>query len=353
MPEIGQEGQDKLSRAKVLVIGAGGLGCPILQYLTAAGVGTIGVVDFDQVETSNLQRQVLFGVSDLGKNKALVAKEHLLKLNDTIAIHAYPYQLTYQNALDLFLEYDIIVDGSDNFPTRYLVNDASVITGKPLVYGAIFKFEGQVTVFNYKNGPSYRCLFPNPPDQGTIPNCSEIGVLGVLPGIIGSMQANEVLKIILGLGTVLSGTLLLYNTLTTQTNKLSIERSETEIEKIRAQSTTFRDMKMPFYCDADVHDPNIKELLLYSNIQIIDVREYDESPKVVHHGLLQIPLGEIPLRLQELDPQKRKVFFCASGVRSAKAVALLQEQGLSYCYTIKGGVQTLLDHLKNKEHERA
>ena len=197
LSEIGQAGQDKLSNAKVLVIGAGGLGCPVLQYLAAAGIGTIGIVDFDIVDISNLQRQVLFGTSSLGKNKAEAAKQRLEDLNNEISIIAYPEKLTHKNAIDLFNQYDIIVDGTDNFETRYLVNDACIITNKPLVFGAIYKFEGQVSVFNYQNGPSYRCLFPSPPKEGTVPNCSEIGVLGVLPGIIGSMQANEVLKIII------------------------------------------------------------------------------------------------------------------------------------------------------------
>ena len=217
LSEIGQIGQDRISNTKVLVIGAGGLGCPILQYLTAAGVGTIGIIDFDVVELSNLQRQVLFGTSSLGKNKAIAAKARLEDLNDSISIIAYPEPLTYQNAIALFNQYNIIVDGSDNFETRYLVNDACIITNKPLVFGAIYKFEGQVSVFNYQNGPSYRCLFPTPPKKDSVPNCSEIGVLGVLPGIIGSMQANEVLKIILGLGNSLSGKLLCYNALTSQT----------------------------------------------------------------------------------------------------------------------------------------
>ena len=219
LSEIGQIGQDKLTNAKVLVVGAGGLGCPILQYLAAAGIGTLGVIDFDVVDESNLQRQILFGTSSLKQNKAIAAKKRLEDLNDTITINAYPYQLDYQNALDLLIQYDIVVDGSDNFETRYLVNDACIITNKPLVFGAIYKFEGQLAVFNYENGPSYRCLFPNPPKKDSVPNCSEIGVLGVLPGIIGTMQANEVLKIILSIGNTLSGKLFCFNALTLQNSK--------------------------------------------------------------------------------------------------------------------------------------
>ena len=232
LSEIGQIGQDKLSKAKVLVVGAGGLGCPVLQYLTSAGVGTIGIIDFDAVETSNLQRQVLFGLSSIGKNKATAAKERLTDLNNEISIIAYAEKLTYKNTLQLFEKYDIIVDGSDNFETRYLVNDGCIITNKPLIFGAIYKFEGQVSVFNYQNGPTYRCLFPKPPKKGSILNCSEIGVLGVLPGIIGSMQANEVLKIILGIGHVLSGKLLFYNALTLKNTTLKINKLEkTEVEE--------------------------------------------------------------------------------------------------------------------------
>ena len=232
LSEIGQAGQDKISSAKVLIIGAGGLGCPIALYLTAAGVGTLGIIDFDTVEISNLQRQVLYGTSTLGKNKAIAAKERLEDLNDDISIVAYPEKLTHKNAIDLFNQYDIIVDGTDNFETRYLVNDACIIANKPFVFGAIYKFEGQISVFNYKNGPSYRCVFPNPPEKGSVPNCSEIGVLGVLPGIIGTMQANEVLKMILELGNTLSGKLLCYNALTLQNSILKIKKSEAIIQSI-------------------------------------------------------------------------------------------------------------------------
>ncbi|MBT8253048.1 MAG: HesA/MoeB/ThiF family protein, partial [Bacteroidia bacterium] len=232
LPEIGKQGQNKISAARVLVIGAGGLGCPVLMYLAAAGVGTLGIIDFDVVEESNLQRQVLFGNSSLGLNKALMAKERLNDLNPTINIDAYPERLTSVNALDLFNNYDIVVDGSDNFGTRYLVNDASIITKTPLVYGAIYKFEGQLSVFNYDEGPSYRCLFSTPPKAGTVPNCDEIGVLGVLPGIIGTMQANEVLKIILQNEGVLSGRLLCYDSRSAKFYEIGVKRSDSLINKV-------------------------------------------------------------------------------------------------------------------------
>ena len=234
LPEIGEEGQKKLNAAKVLVIGAGGLGCPVLQYLSGAGIGTIGIIDFDVVETSNLHRQVLYGKNDVGTNKALAAKKRLSDLNPDIVINVYPEKLTVKNALTLFADYDIVIDGSDNFSTRYLVNDACIITGKPLVYGAIFKYQGQVSVFNYNNGPSYRCLFPEPPSAGTVPSCSEIGVIGVLPGIIGSFQANEVLKMILGIGEVLDGKLMMYDSLSTQFSTFSIQRVASQIESVLA-----------------------------------------------------------------------------------------------------------------------
>ena len=205
MPEIGMDGQLKLKKASVLVIGAGGLGCPVLQYLGAAGVGRIGIVDFDKVDASNLQRQILFGVADIGKFKAEVAKERLLANNPYITVETHVTKLDSSNALSIIGEYDIVVDGSDNFATRYLVNDACVILNKPLVFGAIYKFEGQLCVFNYQNGPSYRCLFPDQPSADSIPTCSQIGVVGVLPGIVGSMQANEVIKVILEKDDVLSG----------------------------------------------------------------------------------------------------------------------------------------------------
>ena len=218
LPEIGEEGQLKLKQAKILVIGTGGLGCPVLHYLCAAGAGTIGIIDGDKVEESNLQRQILFSSCDVGKQKADVAKEKLSGQNPLIKITAYCQLLTANNALEVITEYDIVIDGSDNFATRYLVNDACVILNKILVFGSIFKFEGQVSVFNYQNGPTYRCLYPEPPSHGEIPNCAEAGVLGVLPGICGTLMANEVIKIITGTGKVLSGELLAFDALNMQFN---------------------------------------------------------------------------------------------------------------------------------------
>lgn len=350
LSEIGKKGQDKLTKAKVLVIGAGGLGCPVLQYLTAAGVGTIGIVDFDVVEESNLQRQVLFGTSSLGINKAIAAKERLMDLNNTITINAYSKKLTHKNALELFKNFDIIVDGTDNFATRYLINDASLITNKPLVYGAIYKFEGQVAVFNYKNGPSYRCLFPNPPKEGTIPNCSEIGVLGVLPGIIGSMQANEVIKIILGLGDILSGKMLCYNALTTQTTTLLITKSKTEINKVLSKKESFQKTTEELNCafsppDSYREEISIEDALKKKNIQFIDVREFDELPKLEALNPIYIPLSEFENNLDKIDPEKGKIIFCQTGIRSKTAASILQKHNINNSYSIKEGASEILDYI--------
>lgn len=349
LKEIGQKGQDKITQAKVLVVGAGGLGCPVLQYLTAAGIGTIGIVDFDVVEESNLQRQVLFGTSSLGKNKAIAAKERLIDLNNTITINTYPEKLTHKNALELFKNYDIIVDGTDNFVSRYLINDASIITNKPLVYGAIYKFEGQVAVFNYQNGASYRCLFPTPPKQGTIPNCSEIGVLGVLPGIIGSMQANEVLKIILGLGNVLSGRLLCYNALTTQTTTLKINKVESEIEKMLSKKESFQNTVEALSCDFYIPEISIEAAFKKKNIQFIDIREKDEFPKVDGLDPTYIPLSELENNLDKIDSEKEKMIFCQSGIRSKTAVSILQKHNINKSYSVKEGALEILEYIFAQE----
>lgn len=348
LSEIGQTGQDKLTQAKVLVVGAGGLGCPILQYLAAAGIGTLGIIDFDIIEESNLQRQILFGLSTLGINKALAAKERLEDLNPTISITAYPERLTNKNAISLFNKYDIIVDGADNFTTRYLINDASLITNKPLVYGAIYKFEGQISVFNYQDGPSYRCLFPTPPKEGSVANCSEIGVLGVLPGIIGSMQANEVLKLILGLGNILNGKLLCYNALTTETMTLSVPKSETEVNNVLNQKNTFQSNQEEFNCDVDFNEIPVIEALQKKNTQFIDVREINEYPKIDFIKSIQIPLNELEQHLNKIDSEKEKIIFCKSGIRSKKAVALLQKNHIKNCYSLKEGAAAILEHYNQK-----
>ena len=348
LDEIGQAGQDKLSRAKVLVVGAGGLGCPVLQYLTAVGIGTLGIIDFDVVEESNLQRQILFGTSSLGINKAIAAKNRLEDLNPTITIEAYPEKLTPKNALEYFKIYDIIVDGTDNFTARYLVNDAAIITNKPVVYGAIYKFEGQVSVFNYIGGPSYRCLFATPPKEGSAANCSDVGVLGVLPGIIGTMQANEVLKIILDFENVLSGKLLCYNAKTSETVTLKISKSASEIEKVLAKKASFQNQAFEAFCQLPVIDISAEEAFQLENCQFIDVREFSEKPSIEMNNCIQIPLGELAHNLNRIDSEKNKIVFCQVGVRSKAAVELLQKHGFSNCYNLKTGASAVLEQLKVK-----
>ncbi|AXT56979.1 molybdopterin-synthase adenylyltransferase MoeB [Aquimarina sp. MMG015] len=319
--EIGLEGQEKLKSAKVLVIGAGGLGCPILQYLTAAGVGTIGIIDNDVVDQTNLQRQVLYTVDDIGKSKAKVASEKLSKLNPFVFFKVYEEKLDNDNALELFSEYDIIVDGSDNFPTRYLVNDACVITDKPLVFGSIFKFQGQVSVLNYENGPTYRCLFPNPPEEGAVPNCSDIGVLGILPGIIGNLQANETIKIIVGIGEVLKGKLLYFDALTLQQQILSFNKNENiYIDQLVDDYDFFCGIKSNTF--KEISATELKKNL--ENYQILDVR----SQKEFEHyniGGIHIPLDTISTKTSELNNKKSIVVCCQSGLRSKKAIEIIRE----------------------------
>jgi len=338
LQEIGLAGQKKINTSKVLVVGAGGLGCPVLQYLTAAGVGTIGIVDYDVVETSNLQRQVLFGTTSLGRNKAEVAKEVLLNLNPTVTISSYTQKLHPENVVSIFKAYDIIVDATDNFATRYLINDASLVLNKPLVYGAIYKFEGQVTVFNSNNGPSYRCVFPNPPEKGTMPNCSEVGVLGVLPGIIGTLQANEVLKLILGIGDSLSGKLYCFNALTNQSNVLNIKRNTLEIENVKKRGEQFNVLDPSFFCSTN----DIPEVELNSikdeDIQFIDVRELTEQPRMSSLNIIEIPLASLAQHIDRIPTDKKIIAFCKSGRRSKQAVSILRQHEILNCYSLKDGV---------------
>lgn len=348
LDKIGVEGQEKLKASKVLVIGAGGLGCPVLLYLTAAGVGNIGIIDFDMVDETNLQRQVLFTIEDIGINKALAAQKRLKALNNHVNFTIYQEKLTTKNALTIFSAYDIIVDGTDNFSTRYLVNDACVITNKPLVYGAVYKFEGQITVFNYKNGPSYRCLFPKPPKHGDVPNCSEVGVLGVLPGLIGTQQANEVLKIVLEIGEVLSGKMQIYNALEASFYSLHIKRVEQEIEKVLANAPSFEKFDYDFFCGIEKQSTKQKEitaqelkiLLTNENIQIIDVRAPWEQPKIEVLNAINIPLQDIPTQLEKINRSKKTVVFCQHGVRSLNCIAFLETQGFENLINLKDGIVT-------------
>ncbi|SOC79301.1 adenylyltransferase and sulfurtransferase [Salinimicrobium sediminis] len=341
LSEIGPKGQEKLAAARVLVVGAGGLGCPVLQYLAAAGVGTIGIIDNDVVEESNLQRQILFGSASLGQNKAVAAKDRLNDLNNTIQINAYPEKLTFHNAMELFREYDIIVDGTDNFEARYLINDASVLSNKPVVFGAIHKFQGQVSVFNYNNGPTYRCVFPNKPGKHSVPNCSEVGVLGVLPGIIGTLLANEVLKVILGLGKVLSGKLLCYDALSSQVTTINVKRKEVKIQKVLQDKKIFQKRILGTTRKVDFTEVSLKEVMEKQDLQLIDVRELHEQPKVDDHRVLRIPLSRIEQHLDEISDRKIKAIFCQSGIRSKQAVSVLHNLQVNNCFSLKEGASEI------------
>ena len=343
LSEIGKEGQAKLQASKVLVIGAGGLGCPILQYLTGAGVGTIGIIDDDVVSRSNLHRQILYGERAIGQNKATAAAARLKDLNPEITINTYAERLTTQNALPLFAEYDIIVDGSDNFSTRYLVNDACVLTNKSLIYGAIYKFEGQVSVFNYNNGPTYRCLFPEPPAPGSAPSCSEIGVLGVLPGMIGCFQANETLKLILGIGETLSGTLLLVDALSVRTTTLKIARNQELVDQVLANRDGFAGFNYEVFCglNPSIQTITFDEAFQLKNAVFIDVREPHEQPKVHQLHPQEIPLGQLADQASNLDRDNPIICFCQSGMRSKTAAETLMNLGLKEVYSLKQGAPLL------------
>lgn len=347
LDKVGLSGQEKLKAAKVLVIGAGGLGCPVLQYLTAAGVGTIGIIDFDSVDETNLQRQILFTTADIGINKAVAAEQRLKQLNPFVEFNVHSEKLTNHNALELFSNYDIIVDGTDNFSTRYLVNDASIISNKPLVYGAIYKFEGQVTVFNYKAGPSYRCLFPEPPKAGSVPNCSDVGVIGVLPGIIGSQQANEVLKIILEIGQPLSGKLLTYNSLNSSFFTVNVNRSESQIEKVLDKNFNFEQIDYDFFCGIK-QDKNIQEITIdelkewYQNttdFQLVDVREEWERPRIKKENVIIAPLDELDEFVTKISKDKKVVIICQHGIRSLSAIETLKrEYNFNNLINLQGGI---------------
>ncbi|NOQ71086.1 MAG: molybdopterin-synthase adenylyltransferase MoeB [Crocinitomix sp.] len=347
LDQVGLEGQLKLKAAKVLVIGAGGLGCPVLQYLTAAGVGTIGIIDFDTVDLSNLQRQILFTTADVGKNKASCAAERLQQLNDQVKFEVYPERLTSTNALELFAAYDLIIDGTDNFSTRYLVNDAAVLTNKPLVYGSIYKFEGQVSVFNYEDGPTYRCLFPVPPKAGTIKNCSEIGVIGVLPGIIGTQQANEAIKIIMGVGKPLSGKLLIYDALQASYITVGIQRAEAEVQKTLDMKANFAQHDYDLFCGVkgtlEAHELSnsvFKTMLNDELVRIIDLREGWEEPQLDGSNVERIIMSDIQNMIERFKTDKTVVLVCQTGARSNNVRQLLkQTHQLQEIKELKGGME--------------
>ena len=356
MPEVGMDGQLKLKQAKVLLIGTGGLGAPLGLYLAAAGVGRIGLVDFDVVDFTNLQRQVTFGTSDVGRPKIEAAHERLSNLNPEIEIVPREAKLTSENALEILRDYDVIVDGSDNFPTRYLVNDACILLGKPNVYGSIFRFEGQATVFGCPGGPCYRCLYPEPPPPGLVPSCAEGGVLGVLPGIVGAIQAMETIKLILGRGDALVGRLLLFDALAMKFRELKL-RKNPDCPVCGEHPTVTKLIDYDEFCGirgqeapAQAQVPEIAPRELKSrldrgdNLFILDVREPHEYQICNLKGHL-IPLGELPRRVHELDSSREIVAHCRSGKRSADAVDFLRKAGFRKIWNLKGGILAWSDEV--------
>ncbi len=345
LPEFNIEGQRKLKNANVLVVGAGGLGCPLLQYLAAAGVGHIGIMDYDVVDQSNLQRQVLYSIDDLGKSKAEMAARKLSRINPFIRFSVINDQLTSQNALEIIASFDVICDGTDNFPTRYLVNDACVILDKPNIHGAIFRFEGQVSVFNYKfedgsHGPQYRDIFPSPPPPGQVPSCAEGGVLGVLPGIVGCFQASETIKVITGIGEPLAGKLFIFDALSFESRILKFNKDP--------------DLKQPKelidydeFCglnEAEFHNVkeiSVEELKSMMNVDqefhLIDVRKPYEHDLANIGGIL-VPLDDLENKIADIPSKGKTIFYCRSGKRSAQAIEILQKRGFQNLYNLKGGI---------------
>jgi molybdopterin/thiamine biosynthesis adenylyltransferase/rhodanese-related sulfurtransferase/molybdopterin converting factor small subunit len=361
MPEVGVEGQRKLKAAKVLCIGAGGLGSPAAMYLAAAGVGTLGIVDFDVVDFSNLQRQIIHGTPDVGRAKLASAKDRLNALNPNVHIETYDEALSSENALRLFAPYDVILDGTDNFPTRYLVNDACVLTGKPNAYGSIFRFEGQASVFATKDGPCYRCLYPEPPPPGLVPSCAEGGVFGVLPGIIGVIQATETIKLVLGVGEPLIGRFLIYDALRMRFRELKL-RKDADCPVCGTHPTVTKLIDYEQFCGVAPHQiaaaappattadaltsRELKsELDRGDQVVIVDVREPQEFQINRLPGSILIPLGDLPKRYVELDPNANIVTQCKSGMRSAKAQDFLRSKGFTRVRNLTGGVLGWVDQV--------
>src|SRR6185503_5029608 len=357
MPEVGMDGQKKLKAGSVLCIGAGGLGSPVAMYLAAAGVGTLGIVDFDVVDFSNLQRQILHGTPDVGRTKLASAKDRLNAINPNVQVDTYETALSSENALTLFEPYDVIVDGTDNFPTRYLVNDACVLLGKPNAYGSIFRFEGQASVFGAKDGPCYRCLYPEPPPPGLVPSCAEGGVLGVLPGIIGMVQATEAVKIILGIGEPLIGRFMIYDALKMRFRELKL-RKDPDCPVCGTHPTVTELIDYEQFCGVvpaapepvavnnatEITSVELKQRLDRGDkLRIVDVREPNEYQINKIAGSLLIPLGDVPKRYNELDPDEEIVVQCKMGGRSAKAADFLRSVGYKRVLNLKGGILDWID----------
>ena len=361
MPEVGMEGQLKLKAARALCIGVGGLGSPVLLYLAAAGVGKIGLVDFDEVDYSNLHRQIIHGTPDVGRSKLDSAKARINALNPEVEVVTHEMALSSENALGLFADYDLVVDGTDNFPTRYLVNDACVIGGKPNVYGSIFRFEGQASVFATKDGPCYRCMFPEPPPPGLVPSCAEGGVLGILPGVVGMLQATEAIKLILGVGESLVGRFLLFDALKMRFRELKV-RKDPDCPVCGEHPTVTQLIDYEQFCGIaptataaatssteDADEATVEELKTrldrHESFLLLDVREPQEFEICRIPGSVLIPLGDLPSRLFELEGRDDMIVHCKSGVRSGKAVKLLREAGYSKARNLKGGILAWINRI--------
>ncbi len=350
MPEVALDGQKKIKAAKVLTVGTGGLGSPLALYLAAAGVGTLGIVDFDVVDESNLQRQIIHGTSDVGRPKVESAHDKIKDINPNVEVRVHEEALTSENALEIFADYDVIVDGTDNFPTRYLVNDACVLLGKPNVYGSIFRFEGQASVFWAEEGPCYRCLYPEPPPPGLVPSCAEGGVLGILPGAIGTIQATETVKLILGIGEPLIGRLMLYDALSMSFREMKL-RKDPNCPICGENPTVTELIDYEEFCgipqaNAAEEKNGVPEITVQElkskldngeDINVLDVREPHEY-EVANIGVKLVPLGELPRRLAEFDRDENFAIHCKTGGRSSKAVKLLQDAGFQNVYNVKGGI---------------
>jgi sulfur-carrier protein adenylyltransferase/sulfurtransferase len=369
LPEVGKEGQIRLKNAKVLIVGAGGLGAPAAIYLAAAGIGAIGIVDFDKVDATNLQRQILYTEEDVNKHKATISKDHLKKINNNIKITVYPEKLTSKNALEMIKNYDLVIDGSDNFPTKYLINDACVLLNKPNVYGSVFRFDGHCSVFNYKNGPCYRCLFPDPPPKGEIPNCEEAGVLGVLPGIIGTIQATEAIKIILGKGKILSGKLLVYNAMNMDFQKLDFIKNKNC--KVCSKNAAIKGlMDYDEFCSNEIrgnvtdntkeiekiHEITVKELKKMidskEDFVLVDIREdFEQELCRLDSSILtsfsRFLKGDM-LTFDNLDKNKKIILYCHTGNRSAYAIQILKKKGFTDLINLVGGIDAWAKEIDNK-----
>jgi molybdopterin/thiamine biosynthesis adenylyltransferase/rhodanese-related sulfurtransferase len=362
LPEVGLAGQKRIKASSVLCIGAGGLGSPIAMYLAAAGIGRLGLVDFDTVDYSNLQRQIIHGTEDVGRPKGESAQESIRSINPNVDVTRHNVRLSSENAMDIIRSYDIVVDGTDNFPTRYLTNDACVLLKKPNVYGSIFRFEGQASVFApHLGGPCYRCLYPEPPPPGMVPSCAEGGVLGVLPGIIGCIQATEILKLALGKGSSLINRLLLFNALDMKFREVKLRR-DPKCPLCGEQPTIKELIDYEQFCgipaepvnpgahpdEVTVQDMNKALSDPGLNIKVIDVREPDEYEIAHVKGVPLVPLSTLPQKFTELDPNQQYYIHCKAGVRSMKALLFLREQGFKYLKSVKGGISAWSDEIDSQ-----